>query len=108
VASQTPRTEFGRNLRVELNRQGVSVRELARRMQPENPEAMRRNIARWVSPEPTAVNPSRASVNAVASALGVAAESLLPDDDEEDAAVAALLYRAVREIVRAERDGIAA
>lgn len=81
---RTPSTEFGRRLRDELDRQNLSVRALARRMQPDNPEPMRRNIARWLSPLPdSSVNPSTASAHAAASSLGVSVETLLPDDDEE-------------------------
>lgn len=97
-----PRTEFGRKLHVELERQGVSVRELARRMQPGNPEGMRRNIARWLSSEVTAVVPSPASVNATAEALGVSPDALADEEDEDDQDVYAPLTRAVREVVRAE------
>lgn len=79
----------------------MSVRELARRMQPGNPEGMRRNIARWLSPEDTAVSPSRASVNATADALGISPDALA-DDEEEDSSVYAPLARAVRDIVRDE------
>ena len=83
-AERTPRTEFGRRLREELDRQNLSVRALARRMQPDNPEPMRRNIARWLSPLPeSAVNPSTASVRAAAGSLGVSVEELLPDEPEE-------------------------
>lgn len=110
AAKRIPRTEFGRNLRAELDARRVSVRELARRMQPDNPEGMRRNIARWLSPEETAVEPSAASVRATAAALGVAPEALAADEDEEEAALYAPLSRAVRDLVRAElrRSGIKA
>jgi transcriptional regulator with XRE-family HTH domain len=100
--AKTPKTEFGRNLRAELTRQDISVRALARRMQPGDSEAMRRNIARWLSPKDTAVNPSRASVRAVAEALGVPAEALMEEEDEEAAQMYAPLVHAVREIVRSE------
>lgn len=96
-----PHTQFGRRLREELTRRDVSVRELARRMQPGNPEPMRRNVARWLSPLPdSAVSPSGASVVAVAEALGCPADELA--DDEEDLDVYAPLARAVQEAVRAE------
>jgi hypothetical protein len=42
------RTRFGDKLRTELDRQHLSVRKLARQMSPENPEPMRRNLARWI------------------------------------------------------------
>lgn len=68
-----------------MDRQQVSVRELARRLNHTDPEGARRTIARWLtSSVETAVNPSRASVRSVAEALGVDPASLASDDDDEE------------------------
>lgn len=87
----TERTSFGQRLRRELDSQGVSVRELARRIRPDDPESGRRNIARWLAPRNRAVTPSRATINLVADVLGVDTKSLSADD-EEDSPVAALFH----------------
>lgn len=100
---KTPHTAYGRHLRAELNRQDVKVRELARRLRPDNPEQARRSIARWLTPEPeSAVVPGRASRDSVTDALGLERGSLDDDLDEEDADVYAPLARAVQELVRRE------
>lgn len=96
------RTPFGRKLRDQLDRQSISVRELARRMQPDDPESARRNIARWLAPRASAVMPSRANVRAVAEALGVAPDELNGDDDDEESDPVATLMNALRRFVRAE------
>lgn len=83
MEGRTPHTSFGKRLRAEMNRQQVSVRELARRVNPADPEGQRRSIARWLSSSPEAVRPSRASVRAVADALGVTPEDLADEEDSE-------------------------
>lgn len=103
----TERTSFGRKLRRSLDRQGVSVRELARRIRPDDPETGRRNIARWLAPVDRAVTPSRATINAVADVLGVDPAELADDDEESDPAVTLvnlvkqIAANAAREAVRA-------
>lgn len=74
------------------------MRALARRIQPDQPEVARRNLARWIGGynKPTAANR-----NAVADALGVPRERFAADEDEEDDPVVALMA-AIRRVVRDE------
>jgi hypothetical protein len=80
-----------------MDRQGLSVRGLARRMDPVNLDRARRNLHRWLD---EGITPNRGSREEIATALGVS-ESDLPDDDEEAEIVADLLA-ALRRIVRDE------
>jgi transcriptional regulator with XRE-family HTH domain len=80
-----PRTAFGQRLAAELERQNVSARELARRMNPADPVLQRRSIARWLAPVGSAVNPSPLSRANAAAALGLDAEAFSEDDEEEAA-----------------------
>lgn len=93
----TERTSFGQRLRRQLDSKGVSVRELARRIRPDDPETGRRNIARWLAPRDRAVTPSRATINLVADALRIDSHELA-DDEEDDPAVA--LLNLVRQIAK--------
>lgn len=102
MGDRAPHTAFGKRLRAEMARQQVSVRELARRINPRDPEASRRTIARWLTPTDAAVNPSRASVRAVAAALGVDPSELVDEEDsdmplsrDEAAMLVALLGKAL-------------
>lgn len=96
------RTSFGTRLRSELDRQRLSSRELARRINPRDPESARRNIARWLAPLGQAVNPSRASARLVADALGVALDELV-DDEEEAADLPTLAFAAAVDALVTER-----
>lgn len=58
----------------------MSVRGLARTIDPDRPEAARRNLVRWIGGHNS---PSRLSRIAVANALGLSPEELLDDEDEE-------------------------
>lgn len=80
-----PRTAFGQRLAAELDRQNVSARELARRMNPADPELQRRSIARWLAPVDAAVNPSPSSRANAAAALGLDVAEFAEDDEEEAA-----------------------
>jgi transcriptional regulator with XRE-family HTH domain len=91
------RTRFGDKLRTELDRQHLSVRKLARQMSPENPEPMRRNLARWIGGYN---RPSRIHRVMVAEALGVPLETF--DEDDEEGDIVAALVRAIRRVVREE------
>lgn len=82
-----PRTAFGQRLAAELDRQNVSARELARRMNPGDPELQRRSVARWLAPLGKAVNPSPSSRAGAAVALGLDV-SAFDDEDEEVAPMA--------------------
>lgn len=93
------RTRFGDKLRGELDRQHLSVRKLARMISPEQPEPMRRNLARWIGGYN---RPSRIHRVMVAEALGVPVETFDEDDEEGDIVVA--LVRAIRAVVREELD----
>jgi lambda repressor-like predicted transcriptional regulator len=82
VATTTrPRSTFGDQLRAELERQEMSIRKLARRMNPDNPGIARRSLHKWIA----GTRPSPASRLVVAEALGVEASTTFPDsDDSED------------------------
>jgi transcriptional regulator with XRE-family HTH domain len=98
------RTPFGARLRAELDRQGISNRELARRLDPADPEGARRSIARWLAPRDRAVTPSRPNVAAIAAALGVQPEELQPEeDDDEESDLAATLVHTLKALMRHER-----
>lgn len=76
----TPRSNFVRRVRAEMSAQELSVRALARRMDPANLDRARRNLHRWLD---EGISPSRASRTEVAVALGIA-EAELADAEEED------------------------
>ncbi len=92
------RTKFGERVRGELDRQKLSVRKLARTLDPERPDVAKRNLARWIGGYNS---PSRISRIAVAEALGMHPEALLEDDDEEADPLVALM-NALRRVVRDE------
>jgi transcriptional regulator with XRE-family HTH domain len=96
------RTPFGSRLRAELDRQRVSNRELARRLDPTDPEGARRSVARWLAPKGRAVTPSAPNIAAIAAALGVRPEDLEPEEDEEESDLAMRMLEMIREVVRTE------
>jgi transcriptional regulator with XRE-family HTH domain len=75
-----PRSTFGDQLRAELERQGLSIRKLARLMNPDKPEIARRSLAKWIA----GTRPSPASRVLVADALGVEVATFEDADDSED------------------------
>lgn len=89
---------FVRRVRAEMTTQELSIRALARRMDPENLNRARRNLHRWLD---EGITPSRASRAEVAVALGIPESELDPDDEEADQLMAPLV-RAIRDLVRAE------
>jgi transcriptional regulator with XRE-family HTH domain len=91
-------TRFGTSLRRELDRQKLSIRGLARRLDPNRPDVARRNVARWIGGYN---QPSRLNRIAVAEALGLPPEAFLEDDDEEGNPLVALMG-AIRRVVRDE------
>lgn len=93
TARSTP-TRFSLQVREEMGRQNLSIRGLARRIDPANVDRARRNLHRWLD---EGITPSRASRAEVEVALGLESSSLA--DDEEEDAVAALM-RGLRALVR--------
>lgn len=88
---------FAARVRIELQRQGLSIRGLARRIDPANVDRVRRNLHRWLDEE---ISPHRSSRREVATALGLDEHAL--DEDDEEADPVADLMSAIRRIVRAE------
>lgn len=78
----TPSSNFVRRVRAEMASQELSVRALARRMDPANLNRARRNLHRWLD---GGITPGRASRVAVAEALGLPEGEL--DDEEDEAAM---------------------
>lgn len=94
-----PRTRFATRVRSEMDAQGLSVRALARRIDPANLDRARRNLHRWLD---EGMQPTRTSRVAVARALGVDVSELEEDDDDEEGDIQAVLTAWVTTIVRAE------
>jgi hypothetical protein len=101
MVTAAPESRFVRVVRREIQAQELSVRRLARRIDPENLNRARRNLHRWLN---EGIVPSPVSRVVVAHALGIATEELSDDDDEEDLAVSidTLLRLRIRQIVREE------
>lgn len=85
------RSPFGEKLRAELARQGISIRELGRRMDPAKPDIARRNLSRWIA----GTKPTKGSRVLVAHALEVDPSHFDEDDDEEADQEMADLFRAL-------------
>jgi transcriptional regulator with XRE-family HTH domain len=96
-ATLPSRSRFGEKLRRELDQRGMSIRKLARTMNPIHPEQSRRNLARWIGGYN---QPSRIQLVALCEALGVPLETFDDDDEEADPVVA--LMAAIRRVVRDE------
>lgn len=99
---------FSNKLRVELKRQGLGVRTLARKMDPSHPERARRSLNRWLN---EGIKPSPANRVAVAVALGVDEAAFSDDaDEDEDAEMLAALSELTRVLlarVREDRERVA-
>lgn len=80
MTAVTPPRSFADRVREHMKTQGLSIKGLARRMDPENVERARRNLHRWLD---EGISPNRQSRREIADALGVDAPSLDGDDDEE-------------------------
>jgi transcriptional regulator with XRE-family HTH domain len=91
------RSVFGEKLRGELARQDMSIRELARRLDPDNPQHTRRALHKWIAADPPA--PSKASRARVAGALGLDPAHFEEEDDEEDHQLARDLLALLRRVV---------
>lgn len=99
------RSTFGSRLRAELERQGLSLRKLSRRLDPQNPERARRNLSRWVAGHH---RPSPGSRVLIAEALGLHRDHFADDDDdEEDAEMFDLVHALMRRIDQRVSEGIA-
>jgi hypothetical protein len=82
-----------------MDAQRLSVRGLARRIDPGNLDRARRNLHRWLD---EGIVPGRISRLEVATALGIDAAELEGDEDDEEADPMVDLFRAIRAIVRDE------
>lgn len=76
----------------------MSIRALARVLDPQRPDVARRNLARWIGGYN---QPSRIHRVAVAEALGLPPEHFFDDDDEEADPVVDLM-KVIRRVVREE------
>jgi transcriptional regulator with XRE-family HTH domain len=92
------RARFASQLRVAIDERNVSIRALARELNPTSPETARSNLSRWLR---ASHMPSRTSRRSVAVALGLSPDHFEPDDDEE-ADLAVVLRRAVAQEVQRE------
>lgn len=96
--TRVKRMRFAIQLRAALDDQGISVRSLAKRINPQTPETARSNLMRWLRGSHM---PSRTSRRAVAVALGLEPahfETAANDDEDEDPV--ADLMEALRALVR--------
>jgi transcriptional regulator with XRE-family HTH domain len=100
--SAKPRTAFGEKLRAELTRKNVSIRQLSRRLDPNSPEAARRNLTRWIA----GTRPTKTSRVAVAVALDVAPDYFDEDDEEEDSEMADLVRALMHRIDQRVEEGL--
>lgn len=99
ATAQAARKTFARRLRVAIDDRNVSIRSVARTLNPESPETARSNLMRWLR---GAHRPSRTSRRAVAAALGLPADYFESDDDDEESDPVADLITAIRVIMRDE------
>ena len=82
-----------------MDAQRLSMRGLARRIDPNNIERARRNLIRWMH---EGIQPARVNRIDVARALGIDPAELEEEDDADadwSATLAAVLERRMREIV---------
>jgi hypothetical protein len=102
MVAEAPESRFVRRVRAEIRAQNLSIRGLARRIDPEQLNRARRNLHRWLD---EGIVPSTASRVVVAHALGIPTEELTDDEDDEDdpaMSLDALLRIRVRQIMREE------
>lgn len=102
MESATRESRFVRRVRAEMAAQGLSIRGLARKIDPANIDRARRNIHRWLD---EGIAPSRASRREVAVALGVTEGELASEDDPESDLFAALVS-ALRPFAPAIREAL--
>jgi transcriptional regulator with XRE-family HTH domain len=113
MATTKRRSPFGDRLRAELDRQNLSVRGLARKMNPNDPETPRRALNRFLNGHTRTPTPE--SLDALVAALGEDSRERLNGDDEDDEEsdeLATALIASLRRIIEAEtrriRKGVAA
>ena len=103
MASTVHEGWFSSKLSAALETQEVSIRTLARRWRPNDPESGRRSLHRYLAGR----TPAPEIRQQLAEALGIDAEHLEPDgdgdDDEEDRA----LRRIVGQLVQRGQDDLA-
>lgn len=75
---------FSTNLLAAMQRKNVSRRELARRIRPDDPEQARSEVRRALR---GVHEPQQRTVDKFADALSVTPDELLPDEDEQEAAL---------------------
>lgn len=92
METTTHESRFIKRVRSEMSSQKLSIRALARRMDPANIDRARRNLHRWLD---EGIAPGRTSRQEVAVALAIDARELEPDDEEEDHLVA---FASVRDL----------
>ena len=97
AVSPAPPSRFASRVRAEMDAQSLSVRALARRIDPANLDRARRNLHRWLD---EGMSPSRTSRVGVARALGIDPSELEDDDEESDPLDA--LANAIKALVRVE------
>lgn len=78
---EATRLTFAVQLRNAMDDNNVSIRELARRLNPENPEAIRSGIHKWLRGKHL---PSRTSRRTVAAALGLPIRHFIDDDPDSE------------------------
>lgn len=100
MSTITNPSRFVTRVRQEMAHQALSIRGLARRMDPANVDRARRNLHRWLD---EGIRPSRTSRAEVAAALGIESAALEDDDEESDlvGALMAIIRSLVRDEVRA-------
>jgi transcriptional regulator with XRE-family HTH domain len=69
---------FVQRIRAEMKEQNLSIRGLARRMDPDNLNRARRNLHRWLD---EGIVPGRASRDELAEALGIPPDEIAPARD---------------------------
>lgn len=99
---------YGQHLRRYLDEHGISVRSLSRRLNPEKPEAARRQLNRIIKGR----EPRAATRERIADALDTTREAIEGSDEEdEDQMVDALLSRIsdlTRDVQKLRRRRVAA
>ena len=102
-AATKPKSIFGHQLRAQLDKQNVSIRELGRRLQAQNPkkwssaENARRSIAKCITGKGATTENRRAC----AVALGLDPSHFgSPDEDDEEAELYSSLTDALDALVR--------